>query len=257
MKLQVKDLFEENEFFRMLKLRYEIGDQTIFLTTGNTNSGKTVFNVLLYYLIKKGILKEKIDLKKCRMYFSIVDFAKEITKLKDEIIFYDEAGAELDIGEWNNIFNKIMRHILQTQRIQRNFYFILLPHIRYISYVLLPLFTFHIITERKVIPKKNGYEIERIATINKIFAQQQFSEMRNYYDIRLVAQLRIPDITKIRNKDFRELYQRFHQIEIRKKKEIARKIEEEAKMYLLKEKTKLMKIKRTYDQEKQKLKDVK
>jgi len=262
MRLEPDILFEDNEFFKSLKMRYELGHQTIFLTTGQTNSGKTVFNIILYYLIKKGILKEKIDLKKAKMFYSIVDFAKDISKIRNEIIFYDEAGTELDIGDWNSIFNKTMRHILQTQRIQKNFYFILLPHVRYISYVLLPLFTFHIVMETYTTYNKrtDRLEVQRIANIYKIIPQQTFSVSRDYQNIKLLLQMKVPDATTIENKDFQELYAKFHGIEIRKKQDIAKKIEEETKDYILKEKTKELKIRRMFEQEKQKwekLKNVK
>ena len=262
MRLEPEILFEDNEFFKALKKRYEIGNQTIFLTTGQTNSGKTVFNVILYYLIKKGILKEKIDLEKCKMFYSIVDFAKDITQMENEIIFYDEAGTELDIGEWNSIFNKTMRHILQTQRVKRNFYFVLLPHIRHISYVLLPLFSFHIVmeTHTHLNKKTDKMEIIRIANIYKIIPQQTFSATRDYQDIKLLLRMKVPDIRKIENKDFQGLYEKFHQIELQKKRDIAKKIEETTKAYLMKEKTTELKIKRMYEQEKQKwdkLKNVK
>lgn len=259
MRLDTKHLFEENEFFKSLRLRYEIGNQTIFLTTGSTNSGKTVFNVILYYLIKKGVLKEKINLDKCKMFYSIVDFAKDITKMENEIIFYDEAGTELDVGEWNSIFNKTMRHILQTQRVKRNFYFILLPHIRHISYVLLPLFSFHTVMETHTIynKKEDRLEVQRIANIYKIIPQQTFSASRDYQDIKLLLRLKVPDITKIENADFQELYKKFHQIELKKKHDIAKKIEEETKDYILKQKTTDMRIKRMYEQEKQKMQKLK
>lgn len=259
MRLEPEILFEDNEFFKSLQLRYKIGHQTIFLTTGGTNSGKTVFNVILYYLIKKGLLKEKIDLEKCKMHYSIIDFAKNITKMQNEIIFYDEAGTELDIGSWNGIFNKTMRHILQTQRIKRNFYFILLPHIRHISYVLLPLFSFHIVMETHISYDKDIDKpiIERIANIYKIIPQQLFSATRDYQEIKLLLRMRVPDIRTIENKDFQELYKKFHAIEIKKKQEIAKTIEETTREYILKEETVKMKIERQYQQEKQKLEKLK
>ena len=259
MRLEPEILFEDNEFFKSLKLRYEIGHQTIFLTTGGTNSGKTVFNVFLYYLIKKGILKEKINLDNCKMHYSIIDFAKNITKVKNEIIFYDEAGTELDIGSWNGVFNKTMRHILQTQRVKRNFYFILLPHIRHISYVLLPLFTFHIVMETFTIynKKTDKLEVERVANIYKIISRQTYSASRDYQDMELILRMKVPDIRKIENRDFQELYKKFHEMELKKKNDIALKIEEETNDYLLKEKTNEMKIKRMYEQEKMKCEKLK
>ena len=249
--LEPEVLFEDNEFYKGLKLRYELGHQTIFLTTGGTNSGKTVLNIILYYLIKKGILKEKIDIDKCKMFYSIIDFAKDITKIEKEIIFYDEAGTELDIGEWNGIFNKTMRHILQTQRVQRNFYFILLPHIRHISTVLLPLFNFHIVVQQQtyINPKTDEVEIQRIADVYKIFPQQTYSNTRDYQEMKLMLRMIIPDVRTIENKDFQELYKKFQSIERKRKKIIAQDIETKVNDYLLKEKTTDLKIKRMYEQE--------
>lgn len=246
MLIDAEKQFEYNEFLRRVKIRYLVGNQNIFLITGNTNSGKTVFAVLLYYLIKKGLLKQKVDLKDTKIYFNLSDFAQEISKLKNEIIFYDEAGRDLDIGEWNNIFNKTLRHILQTQRIRKNFYFIIVPHRRFISQVTLPLFNFLIVIHSIIIETQNEIKQERIANVYDIQTQHFTTITPDYFLFKTIARFKIPNINEIENKDFRQLLKYFKKIEIQKKNEIAREIEEEMQMLNLKTKAKILKAKKEF-----------
>lgn len=254
--IDVKKQFEENPFLRAIKQRYENGEQNVFLTVGDTNSGKTVFNIMLYWLIKKGVLNQDVSLKKnCKMYFSVSDFAKDISKIDNEIIFYDEAGTELDIGEWNNLFNKTLRHILQTQRVKRNFYFILVPHKRFITNVTMPLFNYFNVINK--IPQfdntgKNTGQ-SREAHIYKIKTTHfKMSGFEDYFYYKKLAIFYINDILKIENKDFKDLYNQFHKVELEKKQTLAEDIEDETKLYLMKQETKKLKIEQAYNKLKEK-----
>lgn len=255
--LEPEKLFENSDFYGALKLRHEIGHQTIFLITGNTNAGKTVFATIFYYLLEKGLFKREINLNENQMYFSVMDFAKHISELYDRQILYDEAGAELDIAEWNGIFNKIMKYILQTQRTHKNTFFILLPHIRYISQTLLPLFNFHIVIDLKIHKDENGkITKERIANVYKIVPQQIYSEYHTYQSIILVASLKIPNVDEIENEDFKELYKKFKEIEETKKRAIAHGIEEMVFDYEKKEELNKLKLKRAHKHETLKLEKI-
>lgn len=256
--LRPKLLFKNSDFFKALKLRHDLGNQTAILITGNTNSGKTVLATLLYYINEIGLFNREIDIKDEQMYFSILSFAKNISQLYDKQILYDEAGTELDIADWNGIFPKMMKYILQTQRTHTNTYYILLPHVRYITQTLLPLFNFHIVVNLDVHVNQVTGKItkRRYADIYKITPLQTYSGYRDYQDIRLIMTMNIPDVKQIKNTDFIELMKKFSEIEKDKKDKIAHSIEDMVRTYEAKEEIEKLKTERSIKSEKLKIKKI-
>ena len=227
-------LFEKIKFLRQIKERYDNGFQNVILTVGGTNTGKSFFNFYLYYLINKHLLHRDFDEKD--FYYSVTDFAKNISSLKQRVVFYDEAGRDLDVRSWNSLFNRLMSFILQTQRVQRNFYFIILPHKRLLTQTHLVLFNYYIIV-KNIIRKasRNKRNISRIVDIYNIKTQHfDIGSKRSFVLYKFNQRLTIPDFTHISKKkaysDFPGWLEKFDKLQITKKKDIAHEIEDEAKL---------------------------
>ena len=227
-------LFEKVKFLRQIKERYDYGFQNVLLTVGGTNTGKSFFNFYLYYIINKFLLHRDFD--ENDFYYSVTDFAKNISTIRQQVVFYDEAGRDLDIRSWNSLFNRLMSFILQTQRVQRNFYFIILPHKRLLTQTHLVLFNYYIIMKnlvRKV--SKTKRNISRTADVYNIQTQHfDIGSRRSFVLYKFNQRLTIPDFTHLSKKkaysDFPEWLKKFDKLQITKKKDIAHEIEDEAKL---------------------------
>lgn len=237
MELNFKKIFDNNLFLKMIETRYKLGFQNVIIITGDTNSGKTKLGLWYYYLINKYLLHKKYNQND--FFYSIKDIACKITRLKNQNIFYDEAGDELTVTRWNSIFNKWLSLILQTQRIKRNFYFIILPHIRLITHTHYPLLDFHLIVKNKMDLEK--CKLNRSVNIYNVVTKHlminQYDEFINY---KIIGNFNIPDY-KISPelKEFKNMVETFEKFEIIKKDNIAQKIQNESlKMMTTKDKLK-------------------
>jgi len=212
-----------------IKKRYDNGYQTTILCCGDMNEGKTKFMLFIFFLIEKIILKKKeITIEP---YFSVLDFAIKISKIKNESIFFDEVGAGgLDVRAWNSQDNKLLSHILQTQRIKRNFYYIILPHKRLMTHTHLILFDYYIII------KYNLEKQERIAHIYKINTRHMATnDFDDYIQFSFMEKIIIPDyMNNPQLKELKNFMIKYEYKEHEKKQDIACKIEKEAQELLLK-----------------------
>jgi len=249
--MSYQKLFKSVKLLREVEERYKCGFHTVMLTVGGTNTGKSFFNFYLYYLINKHLLHRDFD--KRDFYYSVIDFAKNISRIKQRVIFYDEAGKDLDIRAWNSLFNKLMSFILQTQRVQQNFYFIILPHKRLLTQTHLVLFNYYIIVKnlmRRISRTKKG--ISRIADVYNIHTQHfDIGTKRSYVIYTFNQRLSIPDLAKLSKKkeyaDLPEWLEKFDKLQNAKKKDIALEIEKEAKLLEKQKEIKLKKILKRLD----------
>ena len=222
----IKDVFEKNLFLKIIETRFKLGFQTVILITGDTNSGKTKFGLLVQYLINKGLLKKPMSMD--NYYYSVIDIAKELDNLSKDTVFYDEAGDELDMRAWNNVFNKILSNILQTQRVKRNIYFIIVPHVRLITHTHLVLFDFHFIIRNKISLK--NHTMERMAQIFELKTKHlMLNDFEDFIDYIHLGNFNIPNYKNDENlKEFNKFVEKYEVFELEKKKKIALKIKKEA-----------------------------
>lgn len=237
----ISKIIQKNRLLSDIKKRYELGFQNALLFTGDTNTGKTKFALIVYYLISKGILgRKRLDMKDDLFCYSISDFSKVLADIEQQCIFYDEAGVELDIGNWNSAFNRMLSHILQTQRVKRNFYFFILPHKRLITQTHWVLFNYYIIVNNElqaIYDKKNEIthrEIKRIAYTYKIKTQHfDFSECNHYVNYYSICRYNIPDYSKGPEwAEFRKFVAIYEKYERERKQSIARDIEKETRVLM-------------------------
>lgn len=116
----------------------------------------------------------------------------------------------------------------------------------------MPLFNyFNVVYKKRVVDNDNKYvgdsreaHIYKIKTIH--FKSSGFDD---YFYFKKLMIFNINNIFKIENPEFKKLYEQFHKVELQKKKDLSFEIEEETKLYLMKEETKKMRIKRAYNKE--------
>lgn len=239
----IANTVKNNALLRNIKKRYDLGFQNALLFTGDTGTGKTKFALMVYYFISKGILNRKtLNMKDDLFCYSISDFSSVLTGTDRQVIFYDEAGVELDIGNWNSVFNRMLSHILQTQRVKQNFYFFILPHKRLITQTHWVLFNYYIIVQNELrnILNKNGVvtkqDIHRLAYTYKIRTQHfDFSESSHYINYYGLGRYNIPDYSKGDEwKEFRDFVKEYEKYENKRKQSIAQDIENQTKMIIKK-----------------------
>lgn len=222
----IRKAFDTNLFLKIIETRFKLGFQTVILITGDTNAGKTKFGLLVQYLINKGLLNEKMSMDS--YYYSVIDIAKELDTLNKKTVFYDEAGDELDVRAWNNVFNKILSNILQTQRVKRNIYFIIVPHVRLITHTHLVLFDFHFVIRNKISLKNT--KMNRIAQIFELKTKHlMLNDFEDFIDYVHLGNFDIPDYKNDKNlKEFNKFVEKYEVFELEKKNKIALKIKKEA-----------------------------
>lgn len=222
----IKNAFNTNLFLKIIEARFNLGFQTVILITGDTNAGKTKFGLLIQYLINKGLLNKKMSMN--NYYYSVIDIAKKIDELNKDTVFYDEAGDELDVRAWNNVFNKILSNILQTQRVKRNIYFIIVPHARLITHTHLVLFDFHFVIRNKISLRKQT--MERIAQVFELKTKHlMINDFEDFIDYIHLGNFNIPDYKNDKNlKEFNKFVEKYEVFEMEKKNKIALKIKKEA-----------------------------
>jgi len=239
----MRNIFDKSLMLMEIEARHKAGYQNTILCCGDMNDGKTKFMLLIYFLIHKVILKE--DKITIQPYFEVLEFAKNIDKLESKGIFFDEAGSGgLDVRKWNSVDNKLLSYILQTQRIKKNFYYIILPHKRLITHTHLVLFDYYIIVKAFI----EDDIVKRYAHIYKINTRHMATnDYEDYISFVLLERFEIPNYNEYEElKEFQEFIKEYEKIELKRKQEIAQQIKKEAMQIIKDRETKTYKPKNRF-----------
>lgn len=164
----------KNRFLNELVLRNKLGYQSAIIINGEPNSGKTVVGNLIKYMITLGYYHETMDIKD--YFFGIRELAKISNKPEEHNRVYlnDETSDELSVRNWNSINNTLWNLILSTQRVKKNIYINMLPHIRQMSKPHLILYNFMIEVDNFIMEKRGtdnivlSREVIRVMKVYKI-----------------------------------------------------------------------------------------
>lgn len=168
--LDCKEYLRKNKFYKWLFLRYFHGYQSFVVITGDTNSGKSIFADMVYYVLNTGMYQKEMDLKD--FYFGVQEIVNNIENITHSCIINHEAGSKSK--NWNDLQNEAWSQILQFGRIFRNTYIDCLPHRKDMTDIHLKHATFLIVVDNIikdwVDDKENieDYEIIRVARIYKL-----------------------------------------------------------------------------------------
>jgi hypothetical protein len=226
---------EENRFLNEIILRNKLGYQSAIIITGEPNSGKTVVGNLIKYMLTKGYFNERMDIRD--YFFGIRALAKIVNK-PDEInrvYLNDETSDELSVRNWNSINNTLWNLILSTQRIKKNIYINMMPHIRQLSRPHLILYNFVIEIDNFITEVKGSdnillsREIVRLMKVNKIKVNYNFDNARDSSDFVKMMPYEcyiLPDYEKVKELEgFRKFMLNEHKaFELEGKARIADKI---------------------------------
>ena len=252
-----------NKFFKWLHLRHFHGYQNFIIITGDTNSGKSIFADLTYYILQTGMYDKPITLND--FYFGVKYIIKDIKNIVKRCIINHEAGSK---GKhWNDKANELWSNILQFWRIARNTYIDCLPHRKDMTDTHLKHATFIIVVDNIIkdwVDDKDNiedYEIIRVARVYKIHTDylgfDARSQANSFVDVEFFDYFVIPNIyTDKRFFKFKEFIENeYIPFDLKNKQNLMEQIQDKAEKYEAIENEKIEKLFAKIDKDKSRIKD--
>jgi hypothetical protein len=230
----IQKQIEKNKFLNELVLRNQLGYQSAIMITGEPNAGKTVVGNLIKYMLTLGYHHETMDIKD--YFFGIRELAKIVNRPEEinRVYLNDETSDELSVRNWNSINNTLWNLILSTQRVKKNIYVNMLPHIRQLSRPHLILYNFMIVVDNFILEKRGtdntllSREVLRVMKVYKIQVSYTSQQDNTSDFIKMVPYEAyiVPDYTKEPGlKGFKAFMETQHKaFELEGKAKIANKI---------------------------------
>jgi hypothetical protein len=231
-----KEFLIKNKFYKWLFIRFFHGYQNFIVITGDTNSGKSIFADMVYYILNTGMYEKPMDLKD--FYFGVRDIVRNIESIVKCCIINHEAGSKSK--NWNDIQNEAWSQILQFGRIFRNTYIDCLPHRKDMTDIHLKHATFLIVVDNIikdwVDDKENieDYEIIRVARIYKLHTDylgfNATSQQNSFVEPEFFDYFEIPNYkTDPRFRNFKKfIEEKYEPFDLENKKRLIKSIKEKA-----------------------------